>query len=139
MEIKVVLDTNVLVSALISTGLPNKVVFDCVIGRNIPICLSQAILDEYENVLMRPKFAKFSNFRTNAKRLLPKLVRVAEFYEPVIKLDFIKDESDNRFLELAVSAKANFIITGNTNDFTFPEYEGIQIVSPKFFYENYCQ
>jgi len=127
------------VSALISTGLPNKVVFDCVIGRNIPICLSQAILDEYENVLMRPKFAKFSNFRTNAKRLLPKLVRVAEFYEPVIKLDFIKDESDNRFLELAVSAKANFIITGNTNDFTFPEYEGIQIVSPKFFYENYCQ
>ena len=134
-----VLDTNVLVSALISTGLPNKVVFDCVIGRNIPICLSQAILDEYENVLMRPKFAKFSNFRTNAKRLLPKLVRVAEFYEPVIKLDFIKDESDNRFLELAVSAKANFIITGNTNDFTFPEYEGIQIVSPKFFYENYCQ
>jgi len=135
----VVLDTNVLVSALISTGLPNKVVFDCVIGRNIPICLSQAILDEYENVLMRPKFAKFSNFRTNAKRLLPKLVRVAEFYEPVIKLDFIKDESDNRFLELAVSAKANFIITGNTNDFTFPEYEGIQIVSPKFFYENYCQ
>lgn len=139
MEIKGLLDTNVLVSALISTGFPSRVVFDCVIGRNIPICLSQAILNEYENVLMRPKFAKFFSFHTNARKLLPKLVRVAEFYEPTINLNFIKDESDNRFLELSVFAQANFIITGNTNDFTFSEYEGVQIVSPKLFYENYCQ
>ena len=139
MAIKVVFDTNVLVSALISSSYPNKVVFECVIEKQIQICISQAVFDEYKNVLLRPKFAKFPNFHANAKSLLPKLWRVAEFYVPTIKLALIEDEPDNRFLELALTAQANFIVTGNTNDFTLSEYEGFQIVNPKYFYENYCQ
>ncbi len=139
MGIKVVLDTNVLVSALISSSYPSKVVFDCVIDKKIPICLSQAIFEEYKEVLTRPKFSKFLNFQTNAKDLLVKLERAGEFYKPTVKLELIKDEPDNRFLEVALVAQANFIVTGNTNDFTFSEYEGIQIVSPKFFYETCCQ
>ncbi len=88
---------------------------------------------------MRPKFARFHNFHSNARILLPKLRLVAEFFEPSIKLNVIKDEPDNRFLELALTAQADFIITGNTNHFNFSEYEGVRIVGPKFFYENYCQ
>ena len=37
------------------------------------------------------------------------------------------------------SAQADCIVTGNTNDFTFSEYGGVQVVSPKYFYENYCR
>ena len=42
---------------------------------------------------------------------------MSEIYEPTTKLKIIKDEPDNRLLELAETSKADFIITGNTNDF----------------------
>lgn len=95
-------------------------------------------MNEYKDVLNRPKFVKFLGFHKNANKLIDNLEKIAEFYEPVVRLDIILDEADNRFLELAITAGANFIITGNTNDFTFSEYEGIKIVSPKYFYENHC-
>ena len=44
---------------------------------------------------------------------------------------------DNKFLELAVAGKAEFVITGNKKDFTMREYEGIKIVSPKEYWEQY--
>jgi predicted nucleic acid-binding protein len=45
--------------------------------------------------------------------------------------------SDNKFLELAVYAKANFLITGNTRHFTVSEYCGVNIISPKDYIENF--
>jgi len=41
------------------------------------------------------------------------------------------DDPDNRTLELAVTAQTDFIITGNTKDFTFCQYEGINVVTPE--------
>lgn len=58
------------------------------------------------------------------------LEEVAEFYEPPFRLKIIKDEPDNRFLELALVAQAEFLVTGNTNHFDFSEYEGVRTVSP---------
>ena len=44
---------------------------------------------------------------------------------------FIEDKDDNKILELADTCEADYIITGNTNDFTFPTYKNTQIVNPK--------
>jgi predicted nucleic acid-binding protein len=41
------------------------------------------------------------------------------------------------FIELAVEANANYIVSGNTNDFTFKEFRGISILTPKEFYEEW--
>jgi uncharacterized protein len=70
--------------------------------------------------------------------LLNYFEEIAEFYEPTIKLDFISDEADNRFLELALTANAQYIVTGNFTDFDFSEFKSIKIVSPKYFYELCC-
>ena len=48
-----------------------------------------------------------------------------------ISLDIISDKDDNKILELADVCMADYIITGNTNDFTFPTYKQTQIVTPK--------
>jgi putative PIN family toxin of toxin-antitoxin system len=68
--------------------------------------------------------------------LLTDIERKATLHHPKITLKIIKDLADNRLLELAVESRADFLITGNTNDFTITKYKGTKIVSPRDYYEN---
>lgn len=133
---KIILDTNVIVSSLIQKNYPYLIVEHCIDG-NIKICLSNEILQEYIEVLNRPKFSRFTDFKTNADFLLTRISEMAELFEPKNKLDLLIDEPDNRLLELAQIAKADFIITGNTNDFSIDHFEGTKIVTPKEYWEQY--
>ena len=65
--------------------------------------------------------------------LLADIEAKAKMYVPHISLDIISDKDDNKILELADVCVADYIITGNTNDFTFPFYKNTQIVTPKEF------
>ena len=58
-------------------------------------------------------------------------------FKPTIKLDLISDKSDNMILELADECEANYIVTGNSTDFTFSTYKQTKIVTPKEFWELY--
>ena len=133
---KIILDTNVIVSSLIQKNYPYLIVDHCIEGNTI-ICLSNSILQEYVEVLGRPKFARFTDFKTNADFLLARMSEMSEIYEPTTKLKIIKDEPDNRLLELTQISKADFIITGNTNDFTMETYSGTKIVTPKEYWEEH--
>ena len=138
MENRIVLDTNILVSALIGNSYPKQILFEYVLENKFVICVSEVILDEYKDVSNRPKFNKFSNFVKKANNLLDSIEKIAEYYQPIITINRISDDADNRFLELALTAKAQYIITGNFTDFDFAEYEDVKIVSPKYFYEEVC-
>ncbi len=131
---KIILDTNVIVSSLIQKNYPYLIVDHCIDGNAI-LCVSNSIIQEYLEVLSRPKFSKFADFKTNADFLIAILSEISEIYEPKEKLKIIKDEPDNRLLELADISKANFIITGNTNDFTMKIYNKTRIVTPKEYWE----
>ena len=61
---KIVLDTNVLVSALISNGIPSQIITELVLPKRVLVCLSEAVLSEYIEVLSRDKFSKFGNFKS---------------------------------------------------------------------------
>lgn len=67
--------------------------------------------------------------------MLIDIERKAIFFTPTITLNVISDEPDNRLLELAVESGADYLITGNSNDFPFAKYEGTKIVSPKEYWE----
>jgi len=58
-------------------------------------------------------------------------------YRPENPLKIIEDEADNRFLELAQISKADFIITGNTNDFTMEKFNETKIITPKEYWGKY--
>ncbi len=133
---KIIFDTNVIVSSLIQKNYPYLIVDHCIDGNAI-ICISNAILEEYLKVLERPKFSKFAEFKANADFLIARLSEISEVYEPKENLSIIKDEPDNRLLELAKISEADFIITGNTNDFTMKFFEKTRIVSPKEYWEEY--
>jgi putative PIN family toxin of toxin-antitoxin system len=134
---KVVIDTNVLVSSLIQRNYPNFIITELFIEDRFQLCISDELMAEYYDVLTRPKFAKFHEFFIRAESLLVDIEAKAIKYDPTIKLELITDVDDNKILELADESKADFIITGNTTDFTFPVYKNTKIVTPKAYWENY--
>jgi putative PIN family toxin of toxin-antitoxin system len=133
---KIILDTNVIISSIIQKNYPYLIVEYC-IESNVKVCLSNALLEEYLEVLARPKFSNFPDFKTNADFLIARLSEISEFYEPKSKLDIIEDEPDNRILELAKISEADFIITGNTNDFTMNTFGKSKVVTPREYWEEY--
>ena len=132
---KLILDTNIVVSALIQKSYPHYIVYECVLGGYVQLCLSKPLLDEYIDVLASPKFNKISDFKRNADIVLKELTNMAVFFEPAITLKLIKDANDNRLLELADESSADFLITGNSKDFYMPYYKCTQIVSPHDFWD----
>ena len=134
---KVIIDTNVIISSLIQKNFPYMIVHDFFIENKIELCISTALMNEYYDVLRREKFSKFKDFILKAENLLAEIEFKATMFDPKIRLQLISDIDDNMILELADESSADFVITGNTNDFTFPLYKNTKIVTPREYYENY--
>lgn len=132
---RIILDTNVLVSALIQRNYPYFIVDRVLADRNLQLCLSEQLFTEYVEVLKREKFSKFPDFHFRAQTLLADLETRALKLSPTVKLEVIKDLTDNRLLELAETCQADYIVTGNVNDFTMTDYKKTKIVSPKELFE----
>lgn len=111
--IKAVIDTNILVSALLSpSGSPAKVI-DHVLNGNVIMCYDSRIIAEYQEVLLRPKFA----FEKKAVRqLIGFIVYSGISVVPVPILDAFEDEDDKMFYEVAKAVKA-YLVTGNAKHF----------------------
>ena len=134
---KVVIDTNVIVSALIQRGYANLIINELFIENRIQLCISDELMAEYYEVLAWPKFSKFPDFFIRAEALLAEIESKATKYIPTVKLQLIADRDDNMILELADECLATFVITGNTTDFTFPTYKLTKIVTPKEYWDNH--
>jgi putative PIN family toxin of toxin-antitoxin system len=134
---KVIIDTNVLVSALIQQSYPNFILTYCVFENLVEVCISDALFEEYLEVLNRPKFSRYPDFLKKAEFVLSQIESLATKYSPTERFEIIDDKNDNRLLELASESKADFIITGNTNDFTMTNFKDTRIVSPKDYWENF--
>jgi uncharacterized protein len=125
-----VYDTNIIISAaLYADSLPASRVSFAIAGQ-VRLFLSSPILEEYTEVLKRPKF-QFNTRMVN--RLLRDLSRAATMVTPGRRISASPDESDNRFLECAQASGADYLVTGNKRYFPFPAYEGTAIVSPAEF------
>ena len=132
--IKAVYETNVIVSALLtSEGIP-AILLDLAMQQEVTLFLSEEILQEYEGVLSRPKF-DFS------AKLVRRFTRLLKTKSKVVKpkhLGFhLNDPGDDKFLACAVAGKVNYVVTGNTRHFPSPSYKGIQIMSPREFWDVY--
>ncbi len=132
---RVILDTNVLVSALIFTGISSELV-PLWQRSAITVLLSRGILEEYLRVLSYPKF-HLSEAEIKAlieEELLP----YVEVVNPRRRLRVVeRDPSDDKFLECAVTGKAQVIISGDKDLLSLGRYRQIRIQSPaQFFDEN---
>ncbi len=134
---RIVIDTNVIISSLIQRGYPYLILNNLFLEQKIKLCTSSEVMKEYYEVVSRPKFSKFHDFLIRAELLLSQIETLSDKFSPKHRVEVISDEDDNRFLELATESKADFIITGNVNDFSFPIYNKTGIVTPKEYWENH--
>lgn len=135
---KLILDTNVVVSALISDSIPTKILYELVLTKKVETCLSEDVFAEYVEVLNRDKFSKFPTFKVRAEIVLSKLREISTFYNTNIRVEVLTDTSDNKFLELAAVSAADFLTTGNTLDFTLSEFEYTRILTPREYWDNHA-
>jgi putative PIN family toxin of toxin-antitoxin system len=113
--IRIVLDTNVLVSALLNPrGAPAQVLLLSILEPDIQLCVSGAIFGEYEEVLHRPLFRFSESVVENVLRS----IREQSFWaKPTENLRACSDPDDDIFLECAQAAGAHYVVTGNLKHF----------------------
>ncbi len=131
----VVLDTNVIVSGLLAPYGPCAAILRLVLSGEVSVCLDTRILCEYEQVLHRPKFG-FDSENISA------LIEYLEWFgTSVVALPLpvsLPDPDDAPFLEVARTAGADCLVTGNTRHFPKKYRSGVQVVSPAEFLDVYA-
>jgi putative PIN family toxin of toxin-antitoxin system len=121
-----VFDTNVLVSALIfEHSKPGQALRRALkVGQML---LSQPVLEEVNEVTSREKFERYVTAEER-EEFLEALVGRARFIEPTEQIRICRDPKDDKFLELAISGGASYIISGDDDLLTLSSFRGIEIL-----------
>ena len=131
---RIVLDTNVLISGIFFTGPPYQILEAWRDG-NLQILVSPAILEEYRRV-MNELASQFEAI--NLDSFLDLLTLRSEIVLAPVMPRVIKDDpSDDKFLECAVAGKAACIVSGDKHLLKLSEFRGIRILTPRQFIQMY--
>jgi uncharacterized protein len=115
---RVVLDTNVILSAILFGGKPRRVLQAAISG-TITICTSDPIIQELSSVLERPRFGLDANA---VQGIISELASLSELVSPRRHFHLIdEDPSDNLFIDCAVEARAEYIVSGDRHLIVSPE------------------
>lgn len=125
---RVVLDTNVLISATLWEGSAHKVLLR-LIEEDAKIYLSRAILEEYENSIKRD----FVQVAERLPTLLETILSFSTLVEPTAKINVVSDPDDNKIIECALEADADYILTYDKQLLKLGKYGKAQIVKPEAF------
>ncbi len=124
--IRAVIDTNVLVSGLLTPFGNEALIILAIHQRFLRPCYSADTLAEYSEVLARPKFA-FAPDEIGA--LLAMLCEKGELIQPIGPVPALPDDDDGKFLHCAETSQAEFIVTGNRRHFPQELCGAIRIVN----------
>lgn len=122
---KVVFDTNILISALAFPGGQGDAALRRIIDGTDQLVLSRAILDELLEVLGR----KFARDREELAHVAVFISGLATVVSPKRRLNILKDDPDNRILECALAGGAQAIVTGDKALLALKAFEGIPVVT----------
>ncbi len=124
-------DANTVVSAALNpNGTPRRAL--AVARARGTVALSLDVFLEVAEVLARPKFARVLT-DDRRREILELLTAAATWVEPAVKVEDCRDDKDNRYLELALAAKATAIVSGDTDLLTLDPWRGIRVLRPADF------
>lgn len=127
---KVVLDTNVYISAILFGGNCEEILTLSSLG-SFELITSKAILEEIAGILQK----KFGWSKPQVSETISYIREIAIEVEPDVALSVVRDDpSDNKILECAVTANADYIVTGDKNHLLpLKQYKAVKILSPSEF------
>jgi uncharacterized protein len=112
--LRLVVDTNIVVSAALKPNGLQRTVLLLAITKPARLYISEAIMAEYREVLARPKM----NIRKGLQQQMLQLIRSHSYsVKPARPLQVTPDPDDNKFLECADAARADYLVTGNQRHF----------------------
>lgn len=127
--LRLVLDTNIVVSAALKPDGLQRTVLLVAMTKPTRLYVSPPILAEYRNVLSRPEFKIPKGMR---RQLLQLIENASHLVSPSSQLDVTKDPDDNVFLECAEAARADYLVTGNPR--YFPRFwKQVKVVTSREF------
>lgn len=127
--IRVILDTNIIVSALLQPAGPPAEVFLMALSGRVQLCLSGAIYAEYEEVIRRPRF------RRAEATIVSTLTAIREracWVRPTESVQVCGDPDDDIFLECCQASEAAYLVTGNLRDFP-ARWRATEVLTPRQF------
>ena len=127
---RVVLDTNVIISALVFGGKPRSIL-QRIMRAEVDLTPSEPIVEELTGVLRRPKFG----FPPEVIRAtVGELTSLGDMVKPVGSIDEIpEDAADNRILECAAAGHADYIVTGDHHLLQLRQFKDTKIVTASQF------
>lgn len=128
---RVVFDTNILVSALMFPGGRGEAALQRIVEEQDELILAKPILDELLGILAR----KFSRDAEELARVALFLSSVATFVTPRRKLRVVKDDPDNRVLECALTGRVQAIVTGDRALLALESFRGVRLLSLREYLE----
>ena len=128
---RIVVDTNVLIAGLLWHGPPSGV-WNHVLTERAELFISQALFDEFTDVIGRPKFtAILERAARTPQQLLNNLRDAAELVVPApLPQPASRDPDDDHVIAAAVAAHADWIVTGDQDLLVLGSYDGIAIITP---------
>lgn len=130
---KIVVDTNILVSSSFWNGASDKVI-KIVENSGATLFLSEEIINEFSEVLEYEEIKdKIKNKNLEMKRTIEKIISLSSIITPLTKLNICQDPEDNIILECAKEANADYIITQDNHLLKLSSFEGIKIITPEEF------
>ena len=130
---RILIDTNILISGLYFHGLPKKLLREIDLEK-FNICVNEEIISEYTD--------KIDNKFSKSKYILDKDLREKIFsnfknFNKVSDLKICRDPDDDKFINCAIDAKAIYIVSGDNDLLTIKNFAGIEIVTAREFYEKF--
>lgn len=128
---RVVFDTNIYISALLFPGSYPEFILDRALQGDFDLYISNFVLEEFSRILR----AKFKLSSRQIEKYLRHLKAFTITVKTKSKINIIKEsKDDNRILELAIDAKAAYLVTGDKKHLLPQrEYKGVKIISAKNF------
>lgn len=128
---RIVADTNVIVSAFLWGGTPRRLL-DAVEAQRLELFTSRALITELEDVLSREKFAaQLRQTRFTSAFLLARYTQLATLIAPAeVAVPELRDPKDIHVLACALAARAEAIVSGDDDLRVLGSYQGIPVLSP---------
>jgi len=125
--VRVVIDTNVLISATFWTGKP-KQLLNKVRHGEVTFLTSEILLDELKEVLVRED-KPFKLSEEEAERVVTEMRDLAEIAQTHSRVTVCQDEKDNRVLECAIDGRAECIISGDRHLLELKSFQGVKVIT----------
>lgn len=131
---KVVLDTNIVVSGLLSPFGPPGEIIRMAAANSLQLCFDARIIIEYRSVLNRPKFKLDKGY---VATLIDQIETNGELVAPEPLENSLPDKGDEPFLEVSIASQAEYLVTGNIKHYPFSHRSRVRVVTPSEFLIEY--